>query len=251
MANRLVPRRARVALPAAPFVFVIAALMVACGAPAPTSTPAPAPTPTSVPTAPGATPAPTDLPAGPPPGPAAFADAPTGCLGLDRGSCDQVKAAVAGLVGDRPALYVEIGPFGCALAAPCPRTLEARPTGDVLVETADGAPPLGATVGWDGTKLEVAVAQSAPIILPPQSGPVPGGQVAVELGHCGLFTGIDLDGAWWDPVGFVDIDHPDAFNAAKAVIAATDADHAALRTAGGLAVQLVRRAGPKALRPCF
>lgn len=251
MANRLVPRRARFALPATSRLVILAALLAACGAPAPTSTPAAAPTPTSVPTAPGATPAPTDLPAGPPPGPAAFADAPTGCLGLDRGPCDQVRAAVADLAGERPVLYVEIGPFGCPIASPCPRTLEGRPTGEVLIETADGAPPAGATVRWDGAELEVAVAQPAPIILPPQSGPVTGGQVPFDLGHCGLFTGIDLDGAWWDPVGFVDIDHPDSINSAKAVVTALDADHAALRTAGGLAVQLVRRAGPKALRPCM
>ena len=43
------------------------------------------------------------------------------------------------------------------------------------------------------------------------------GQLATDpipysLGHCGLMSGVDVDGSWWDPVGFVDIDHSDAIN---------------------------------------
>jgi hypothetical protein len=229
----------------------LAVVVAACGAPSPTATPVPAPTPTNVPTPVGATPAPPDLPAGPAPGPAAYADAPTGCLGLEAGPCHQVKAAAADLVGDAPVVYVEVGPFYCPTANPCPRTLEGRPGGEITIETADGGQPIAATVRWDGTKLEVAPAQSFNMSIVPQSQQAVGGRVAIDLGHCGLFSGIDLDASWWDPVGFVDADHPDAINSARAVVTAIDEDHAALLTAGGLAVQLVRRAGPKALRGCM
>jgi hypothetical protein len=254
MPTRRVLRRP-VAGPARPivaaFTMLLAAVLAACGAPGPAATLVPAPTPTNVPTPVGATPAPSDLPAGPAPGPAAYANAPTGCLGLEAGPCDAVKAAAADLVGDRQVVYVEVGPFYCQTGSPCPRTLDARPSGEVTIETADGGPPIAATVRWDGTKLEVAVAQPSHVSIVPQSKQAVGARVAMDLGHCGLFSGIDLDGSWWDPVGFVDADHPDAINSARAVVTAIDEDHATLRTSGGLAVLLVRRAGPKALRGCM
>lgn len=230
---------------------LLAGVLAACGAPGTTATPVPAPTPTNVPTPVGATPAPSDLPAGPAPGPAAYADAPTGCLGLEAGPCDAVKVAAADLVGDAEVVYVEVGPFSCPTAAPCPRTLDGRPSGEITIETADGGQPIVAAVHWDGEKLEVAPAQSFNMSVVPQSQQAAGGRVAFDLGHCGLFSGIDLDGSWWDPVGFVDADHPDAINSARAVITAIDEDHATLRTSGGLALQLVRRTGPKALRGCM
>jgi hypothetical protein len=240
-------------VPAALLAVILAAVVAACATSTPSASPtqAPPPTPTLVPTAPGATAAPSDLPAGPPPGPAAYADAPTGCLGLDAASCDAVKAAAADLVGDREVIYVEVGPFGCPIELPCPTTLEARPAGEIVIETADGAPPISAAVRWDGTTVEVTGQQPFHVVVPAASEPAVTGSVPFTLGHCGLLSGIDLDGSWWDPVGFVDNDHPDAINAAHATVTAIDDDHAALRTAGGLAVQLVRRTGPKALRPCM
>jgi hypothetical protein len=145
---------------------------------------------------------------------------------------------------------VEIGPFGCALTSPCERTLVARPAGAVTVEIVGRNEPLAgaATAGPDG--ITVAAGPAFSVTLAPSSARAVVGQVPIELGHCGLLSGIDLDGSWWDPVGFVDVDHADAVNASKAVVTATGPNHATLRTAGGLVVQLVRRAGPKALPLC-
>ena len=45
-----------------------------------------------------------------------------------------------------------------------------------------------------------------------------------SLGHCGLWSGIDSGGSWWDPVGPVDGDHPDAINAADGTLSIQDPD---------------------------
>ena len=64
--------------------------------------------------------------------------------------------------------------------------------------------------------------------VPPSStaGQLAGGPIPYSLGHCGLMSGVDVDGSWWDPVGFVDIDHPDAINAADGTFTPHDTNHA-------------------------
>jgi hypothetical protein len=233
---------------------VIALLAAACGGLASTISPTDGPTPTLIPTVPGATAEPT-APRAAQPGPAAFADAPTGCLGLDEASCAEVSAVVAEQVPAEAAiLYVEIGPFGCAVpgpdGAPCPPTLADRPAGFASVELAAGEPiVLAVSTGPEG----ITAAREEPfrVALPPSSPRAVVGQVPYSLGHCGLGSGIDIDGSWWDPVGFVDIDHPDAINAASATVTSTGRDTATLRTDGGLVVALVRHPGPKSLPLCM
>lgn len=73
--------------------------------------------------------------------------------------------------------------------------------------------------------------------------------VAVELGHCGLGSVIDVDGGYWDPVGFVP-DHPDAINAASGVFSLIGPNTGSNATEGGLIIQLIRHPGPKHLPPC-
>lgn len=228
---------------------------VACAAPVASPTPtATPPPPTAVPTPAGATPEAT--PAGEPvaPGPAAYVDAPTACVGLEAAPCAEVKEAVGALVPTgAEVVYVEIGPFGCAAPAPdetaCPPTLEARTSGFATVEIVGAEPILVAvTAGAEG--IEATREQPFTVSLPPTSAKAAVGRVPYELGHCGLGSGIDLDGSWWDPVGFVDYDHPDAINAARSIVTSTGPDSATLETVGGLVVQLVRRTGPKALPLC-
>ena len=74
--------------------------------------------------------------------------------------------------------------------------------------------------------------------------------VPFDLGHCGIFSGIDVDGTFWDPAGFVNGAHPDAINSAPGTFALISATTAILRTNGGLTVQLVRHPGPKYLPGC-
>ena len=89
------------------------------------------------------------------------------------------------------------------------------------------------------------------VSLGPSSTPPAGlGPRPFSLGHCGLWSGIDVGGSWWDPVGQVDGDHPDAINAADGTMAIVDPDHATFTSSGGLTVQLLRRDGEKYLPMC-
>jgi hypothetical protein len=83
----------------------------------------------------------------------------------------------------------------------------------------------------------------------PASGPAPGAEVAIELGHCGLASGIDVDGSFWNPIGIIP-EHPDAINAARATFTLAASGLATIRTEGGLVVQLARNAGPKHFPAC-
>ena len=74
--------------------------------------------------------------------------------------------------------------------------------------------------------------------------------VPFNLGHCGIWSGIDVDGTFWDPAGLVNHAHPDLINSAPGTFALTSATTATLRTNGGLTVQLVRHPGPKYLPGC-
>jgi hypothetical protein len=71
------------------------------------------------------------------------------------------------------------------------------------------------------------------------------------LGHCGLDSGIDVEGSFWDPVGVLDREHPDAINAAEATFTLSSPLTARLVTAGGLVVDLHRHVGPKYLPLCM
>ena len=133
----------------------------------------------------------------------------------------------------------------------CPTTLAARPEGDVSVEFAEGAGinvhltalPDGTIEATRGEPMGIAVAPASPAADP---APVP-----FTLGHCGLFSGIDVDGSYWDPIGLVDYDHGDVINAASGVFAATDPDHATFTSKGGLVVTLQRHPGAKLLPFCM
>ncbi len=144
---------------------------------------------------------------------------PTACIGLGEGDCRRVAAHVASLLtADDPRIgYVQVGPFGCAAVAGCPTTLVARSEGDITLEFAGGAKSFHIKV-TDGN-LDAQPQEAFGIELPPTSRPpIPGGPQPFSLGHCGIWSGIDHGGSWWDPVGLVDYDHSDAINAAEGTI---------------------------------
>jgi len=176
---------------------------------------------------------------------------PTACFGLETGDCLRARGLAAAVLtaADPRVVYVQVGPFGCPIGGGCPNTLLARPAGDVTLEFGVGEP---ITVHLElGAGVKATRSEASGILVAPSSAPSPGGgPFEFSLGHCGLFSGIDFDGAWWDPVGPVAAEHSDSINAAKGTITVADLGRATFRSDGGLIVQLVRRDGPKFLPMC-
>jgi hypothetical protein len=96
----------------------------------------------------------------------------------------------------------------------------------------------GATVDWE-------LIESALVEVTPRSPRVTAPTTAFALGHCGLGSGIDVDGSFWDPVGQIDPDALDLVNSANARFTLNSPDTAILVTEGGAVLQLVRHAGSK------
>jgi hypothetical protein len=120
-----------------------------------------------------------------------------------------------------------------------------------MLEAGVGALSYHVTATGGGAELTIERQDAFGVLLGPQSQPpvIPGAQ-QLALGHCGLWSGIDAGGSWWDPVGAIDGDHPDAINAADGTLTVLDPDHATFTSKGGLTVQLVRHAGEKYLPLC-
>ena len=88
-------------------------------------------------------------------------------------------------------------------------------------------------------------------VEPSSASPVPPGPMPYTLGHCGILSGIDVDGSWWDPVGPVSFDTGEAINPTAGTFSMTDPDHATFVTPGGFSVRLVRHVGAKLLPMCM
>ncbi len=160
----------------------------------------------------------------------------------------------ADLQPDDGVIYAEVGPFSCPNEAGCPNTLAFRPSGQVVFERSNGEPVLisisaaaddGTMATSPGEFFGVAVAPSS------TAGQLGAQPIPYSLGHCGLGSGVDVDGSWWDPVGFVDVDHSDAINAASGTFAPSDPNHATFTSVGGFRVNVVRRVGDKYLPMCM
>lgn len=179
---------------------------------------------------------------------------PTACLTLGPQDCERARTMAASVLeaGDPGAVYVQVGPFGCSVADPCPTTLAARPEGDVVIEFPGGAGiNVHLVVAADGS-FEAVRGEPMGIAVEPMSpAGVEAGPMPFTLGHCGVLSGIDLDGSWWDPVGPVPMDSGEAVNATAGIMTVTDPNHAAFTTPTGFAIQLQRRAGPKLLPFCM
>jgi hypothetical protein len=179
---------------------------------------------------------------------------PIACLGLEEPDCTHAfEAAATELAEGDEVVYAEVGPFGCPVDAGCPYTLAARPAGQVVLERATGDPvTISVTAAADGT-ITTVPGEWLTVAVGPSS---TAGQLGVDpipysLGHCGLMSGVDVDGSWWDAVGFVDIDHADSINAAAGTFVPTDPNHATFTSAGGFTADVVRRVGNKHLPMCM
>jgi hypothetical protein len=71
-----------------------------------------------------------------------------------------------------------------------------------------------------------------------------------SLGHCGLDSPIDVDGALWDAVGVIDAGASEAINAADGEFRRTGPTTAEFVTATGFRVALTRHEGAKSVPLC-
>ena len=187
--------------------------------------------------------------------PSAALEIPTACVTLGTVDCERARAlALAELAPNEPQpIYVQVGPFGCADSAErCPTTLAARPEGDVVVEFPGGTGfNVHLKVGAGGA-IEATRGEAMGIAVEPVSedGIAPGPQ-QIELGHCGIYSGIDFGGSWWDPVGPIDSESGESVNAGSGIVTVVDPNHATYLGSGGLSLQLLRRDGPKLLPMCM
>lgn len=177
---------------------------------------------------------------------------PAACFGLGADDCRRVVAQLSTIVPAGSAVtYIQVGPFGCAAGQGCATSLVERPQGDVTLEAGAGALSYHVTVTADGAEISIERQDAFGVLLGPTSQPpVTAGARPFSLGHCGLWSGIDAGGSWWDPVGPVDGDHPDAINAVDGTLTIIDPDHATFTSRGGLTVQLQRHEGAKYLPLC-
>jgi hypothetical protein len=229
---------------------VLAFLIVGCGSGGGSTAPSPS-APSGV----------SDLPSSPPsevPAGSAGAidtDVATACLTLVAEDCARALAAASAELDpavDPAPVYVQVGPFGCATGDRCPETLVSRPEGDVTIEFPGGAAINVHLVSAPDGSLQATRDQGFGIAVEPTS-PVgfPAGPQPFTLGHCGIFSGVDADGSWWDPVGPVPMDSGDAVNATAGVLNLTDRTHGTFTAPTGFALQLLRRDGAKVLPPCM
>jgi hypothetical protein len=181
-------------------------------------------------------------------------DTPTGCIGLGAQDCERARAFAATVLdGNDPAVvYVQVGPFGCAQGTSCPTNLLTRPEGDVVIEFGGGTGiNVHLTVGADGS-FQAERQEAMGIGVPPASPPDGiAGPREFTLGHCGLLSGIDVDGSYWNVVGPISFDSGEAVNATTGILSLTDPDHGTFTGPGGLSVQLIRHTGPKLLPFCM
>jgi hypothetical protein len=174
------------------------------------------------------------------------------CVGVPLAQCGDIAAAAlrAQPVGHAPVSYMEVGPLGCQ-AEPCPKALLPGGQVTVLVEFTAGDPRsvlvkageagLQALDGGDPGLFEVEAA--SPRVAGP--GPHP-----FSLSHCGIWSPIDFDGSFWDPVGFIDPSQPAAINSAAGVMTLTTSTTAVFVTPQGFRLDLVRHLGAKHVPGC-
>lgn len=235
---------------------LVALAVVACGgsggAGGPTAVPSQSPAPS-----PDATPSsqPSVVPSAPPSEGAAIGpDTPTGCIGLGPQDCERARAFAATVLegGDPAVVYVQVGPFGCADGDRCPTSLLTRPEGDVVIEFGAGT---GINVHLVVTPDGAFTATREPAMgigVPPASPPDGiAGPRQFQLGHCGIFSGIDVDASYWDAVGPISFDTGEAINETTGILNLTDPDHGTFTGPGGFSVRLSRHLGPKLLPFCM
>lgn len=212
-------------------VVVIAAS--ACGAPGP-----PSGSPIESPTAPSVASA------------EAMAPLPMACYGLPLDQCREIAASALARLDVSRIAWLEVGPPPCE-GEPCPVVLTDGERLDVIAHVDDGQPWHVVVRAADEALIATAPARVELIPLEPDtpSGAAPGAH-RFSLGHCGIYSRIDFDGSFWDPVGRVDFTAPAAINSADGTLVLLTASNARFTTPEGFTVDLARHRGTKYFRDC-
>lgn len=162
--------------------------------------------------------------------------------------CELVLAALAGrLPGVNPS-YVVISERICD--GPCPGEERGLWLGHLMVEFSDGRKPQTILFEVDGDVVDWRPIETVLVEAAPRSPRLTGPTTELTLGHCGVSSGIDVDGSFWDPVGVIDGGEPSLVNTADARFTLTTPDAALLVTQAGTVLQIVRHQGPKFLALC-
>lgn len=174
---------------------------------------------------------------------------PTACVSIPADRCERAVAAVNERHGRlAPVSHVEV--HGALCAGPCPEDEAAAWRAIVAVEFSDGRPPETATLQVTGAEAAWQRMQIPWGRVEPASAPMPARELRIQLGHCGLSSGIDVDGSFWDPVGPIDGADETLINASNATFRLVGPNHGTLQVHDGPIVQLVRHVGPKHLLAC-
>ena len=166
------------------------------------------------------------MPTGPP-APAVPAY-PVACWSVPPADCDRIAAEAVSLLLPGGAVPVSV------------RVSD----GNVAVERPGGGGLATAEVDLrgDGTLAFEDLREAGVGPIEPQSLPEPAQVIPFTLGHCGLDSPIDIDGAFWIVDGPVPANAPEAINSAEGQFRRTGADTAEFATATGFRVGLVRHA---------
>jgi hypothetical protein len=177
---------------------------------------------------------------------------PVACLDLSSADCRTVADATAvSFARDVVISAMVVQGFACVGGLQdCPDTLQARPAGSPLVETLDGRLWTVAVSIAGGQIVLGDPVEALSARVAPTSGRAGAAEIPFSLGHCGLYSPIDVDGSFWDPVGPIDGQHPAAINASDGRLRFTGPASAEFRTADGFVLALARRAGPKSYQLC-
>lgn len=174
------------------------------------------------------------------------------CMALPAAECEPLARDVLDVVSqDAPQIVrIEVGPVEKA-AQPRQRSLVGAESVIIVLEFAQTSP------AW----LEVDPRTRPPVVLrtqPSQIEPAtplsaPFGDAGMQpllLGACGLASGIDFDGSWWDPIGEIDAYAPESSGPTRGAITLTTATTAIFETESGFRINLVRHVGPKWVAGC-
>lgn len=173
---------------------------------------------------------------------------PTACVGLAPARCDQALGILAEELPARSPSWVQVAWSLCD--GPCPGAERGVWRAHLTVEFLDGGDAETVILEVDGDTARWEPIETALVRVAARSAPLAGPDVEFTLGHCGLASGIDIDGAYWDPVGTVDPSDPELINSTEARFTLTSPRTARLLTVGGTTVELVRHEGPKFLPGC-
>lgn len=124
--------------------------------------------------------------------------------------------------------------------------------GRMVVALADGVG--SSAIAWSveaGVALAFAAWEAIPAArIVPASRPDRSQVIALTLGHCGLASPIDVDGALWDPHGPIPAGAPEVINAAEGEFRRTGDSIAMFVTRTGVRVDLRRHLGAGSYQLC-